>query len=78
MERKELKPGDKVWVFQVSPQEIVEGTCVDVLRVKRKTYVTIGYTTPSGAIIRSGGNVLWKDCFPTREALCEHYRKIFE
>ena len=73
-----MKPGDTVWVFQVSPQEIVEGTCVDVLRVKRKTYVTIGYATPSGAIIRSGGNILGKDCFPTREALCEHYKKIFE
>lgn len=72
-----MKPGDKVWVFQVSPQEIVEGACVDVVRYGRKTYVTIGYTTPSGAIIRSGGNILGKDCFHTREALCEHYRKIF-
>lgn len=73
-----MKPGDKVWVFQVSPQEIVEGTCVDVLRSKRRTYVTIGYTMPSGAVIRSGGNILNEDCFPTREALCEYYRKIFE
>lgn len=73
-----MKPGDKVWVFQAVPQEIVEGTCVDVLRCEGRTYVTIGYTTPSGAIIRSGGNILGKECFPTREALCEHYRKIFE
>ena len=78
MERKELKPGDKVWVFQVSPQEIVEGTCVETIRFGSGTYVTIGYATPSGAIIRSGGNILGKDCFPTREALCEHYKKIFE
>ena len=73
-----MKSGDKVWVFQVSPQEIVEGVCADVVRYGRKTYVTIEYTTPSGAFIRSGGNILGKDCFPTREALCEHYRKIFE
>lgn len=73
-----MKPGDKVWVFQVSPQEIVEGRCVDVARCGRRTYVTIGYTTPSGAVIRSGGNVLGYECFPTREELCEHYRKIFE
>jgi len=73
-----MKEGDKVWVFQASPQEIVEGTCVDVLRSKRRTYVTIGFTMPSGAIIRNGGHVLNYDCFPTREALCEHYRKIFE
>ena len=67
-----------MWVFQVSSQEIVEGVCVDVARYGRLTYVTIGYTTPTGAIIRSGGNVLGHECFPTREALCEHYRKIFE
>lgn len=73
-----MKPGDKVWVFQVGPQEIVEGTCIDVIRSKRRTHVTIGYTMPNGAIIRSGGNILGYDCFPTREALCEHYRKIFE
>ena len=72
-----MKPGDKVWVFHVSQQEIVEGVCVDVVRHGRKAYVTIGYTTPSGAIIRSYGNVLGYECFPTREALCEHYRKIF-
>ena len=48
-----MKQGDKVWVFQVSPQEIVEGVCVDAIRSGRRTYVTIGYTTPSGAIIRS-------------------------
>lgn len=73
-----MKPGDKVWVFQDGPQEIVEGVCVDVIRSGRRTYVTIGYTTPSGEIIRSGGYILGKVCFPTREALCEHYRKIFE
>ena len=73
-----MKPGDKVWVFHVSQQEIVEVVCVDVFRYGCKTYVTIGYTTPSGAIIRIGGNILGKDCFPTRESLCEHYRKIFE
>lgn len=67
-----------MWAFQVSSQEIVEGMCVDVVRYGYLTYVTIGYTTPNGAIIRSGGNILGYDCFPTREALCEHYRKIFE
>ncbi len=73
-----MKPGDKVFVFQTSSQKIVEGTCVDVLRCRKETYVTIGYTMPNGVIIPISGNILGKDCFPTRETLCEHYRKIFE
>jgi len=72
-----MKPGDKVWVFLSGVQEIVAGECISATKLSERTYVTIGYTTPSGAIIRSGGNILGHDCFPTREALCEHYRKIF-
>ena len=78
MERKELKPGDKVWVFNNTAQEIMDGLCLQVIKHSRRTYITIGFKTNNGAIIHSGGNVLNKDCFPTREALCEHYRKIFE
>lgn len=53
-----MKPGDKVWVFCVGPQKIVEHTCVDVLHSKRITYVTIGQRMPNGATIRSGGFIL--------------------
>lgn len=73
-----MKPGDKVWVFHTGIQEIGEGICVDILGGPKMYYVTIGFTAPSGAIIRNGGYVLNRDCFPSREALCEHYRKIFE
>lgn len=73
-----MKPGDKVWVFNTGIQEIEEGLCVDILGGPKMYYVTIGFTTPNGSIIRNGGYVLNRDCFPTREALCEHYRKIFE
>lgn len=73
-----MKPGDNVWVFLAGTQEIEEGTCIDILGGPSRYYVTIGVKTPSGAIIRNGGYVLNYDCFPTREALCEHYKKIFE
>ena len=73
-----MKPGDKVWVFNSEWNEIMEGTCLDIMRISIRTYVTIGYSTPSGSIIRSGGNLLNRDCFASREALCKFYRKIFE
>lgn len=73
-----MKPGDKVWVFQAGIQEIEECVCLDVFLYNNVEYVAIGNKTPNGCIIRSGGNILGKDCFPTREALCEHYQKIFE
>lgn len=73
-----MKPGDKVWVFNTVTQEINVGVCIDILGGPKRYYVTIGFKMPSGAFIRFGGYVLNYDCFPTREALCEHYRKIFE
>ena len=73
-----MKPGDKVWVFNAGTQEIDAGVCIDILGGPKRYYVTIGFTMPSGAVITNGGYVLNYDCFPTREALCEHYRKIFE
>ena len=50
-----MKPGDKVWVFDAGMQEIGEGVCIDILGGPKKYYVTIGFTTPNGAIIRNGG-----------------------
>ena len=73
-----MRPGDKVWVFHESTQEIDNGICLDIQGGPKRYYVTIGFTMPNGSIIRNGGYVLNQDCFPTREALCEHYRKIFE
>ncbi len=73
-----MKPGDKVWVFNEVMQEIGEGVCIDILGGPKRYYVTIGFTMPSGVVLRRGGYVLNRDCFPTRAALCEHYRKIFE
>lgn len=73
-----MKPGDKVWVFNYFNQEIEEGSCVQVIPFFRRTYITIEFKSPNGSAICNGGYILGKDCFPTREALCEHYKKIFE
>jgi hypothetical protein len=73
-----MKRGDKVWVFDYFDQEIEEGSCVQVIPCFKRTYITIEFKLPNGSPICNGGYILGKDCFPTREALCEHYRKIFE
>lgn len=64
-----MKPGDKVWVFDGGDQAIKH----------QKVIHTDGKVVVAGHF---GGYVgvyfLNFNCFPTREALCEHYRKIFE
>jgi hypothetical protein len=67
-----MKPGDKVWIFdedkfkQVSYEELW-GKCHLVDRNDCDQYWGIPKSWP-----------LSKPHFPSREALCEHYRKIFE
>lgn len=68
-----MKSGYKVWVF--------DGREVRQVRVEGKYAglhdgkVYINY----GGIDAGHMRVVEQDlCFPTREALCEHYRKIFE
>lgn len=73
-----MKPGDKAWVFQASSQEIVECVCTDAVRYENTTYINVDLTLPDGEVINAGGLVLDTQIFPTREALCEHYRKIFK
>ena len=68
-----MKPGEKVWVFNYATQKI-EQVKVASMTVDGK----------SGIYMRGGdfGYAVsfrpYYDAFPTREALCEHYRKIFE
>jgi len=61
-----MKPGDKVWVFDAGHQKIVS-----IKVIQGGEYVVAA--GKSMVLFRPGF-----DCFPTREALCEHYRKIFE
>lgn len=69
MERKELKPGDKVWLFDADHQKIVSER---VIKAAGDAVVVGSFKNVVGMFC------LGFDCFPSREALCEHYRKIFE
>lgn len=69
-----MKLGDKIWVWNAlgeRSRQIEQGELV-------------GYTPgEEGVTVRLHGrerpyNFFACECFPTREALCEHYRKIFE
>ena len=75
-----MKPGDKVWVYESITQNIVE---VEVLRVEENTRWRPEMPSPTVYVSLhpdDGGTPFWPgfDLFPTREELCEHYRKIFE
>lgn len=67
-----MKAGDKVWIFdddQIKQVDLIElwgrGLLVDTSDI-----------SPGFGIPKSWG--LNKPHFSTREALCEHYREIFE
>ena len=68
-----MRPGDKVWIFdddQIKQVELIElagnGLLIDLSNAD--SYYL--------GLPRSWS--ISKPHFPTREALCEHYRKIFE
>ena len=64
-----MKPGDKVWVFHSGTQQIKE---VAALTVVEYSHGVVWITTEFEC------GIFNRDVFPTREALCEHYRNIFE
>ena len=64
-----MKPGDKVWVFDNDAQRIMTKKVIEV-----GDACVIAGEFP-GYIGVYGINI---DAFPTRKALCEYYRKIFE
>lgn len=64
-----MKPGDKVWVFDVSHQKIIS---IKVIQTGGDVVVAGSFPDHVGMFC------IGVDCFSTREALCEHYRKIFE
>lgn len=64
-----MKPGDKVLVFHSGTQQIKE---VPALEVVEYPFGLVWITTEFEC------GLLNRHVFPTREALCEHYRKIFE
>lgn len=64
-----MKPGDIVWLFQKGTQQI---KTEPVLEVAELADGILWLST------RTECGILNRDFFLTREALCEHYRKIFE
>lgn len=70
-----MKAGDKVWWFEPQAERIME-FILDAAPQEDVFGVVIDGHYPNGdmrVIMR-----LPYCIFPTREALCEHYRKIFE
>lgn len=65
-----MKSGDKVWVFLPLEEEIREFVFTGNISVEGLDVVD-----PISGLYRL---VPEKLSFPTRESLCEHYRKIFE
>ena len=71
-----MKAGNKVWFF--NGEEIL-----DIILEREDDEAVYGKyevkTTDGGVVGRVGVRIEkpWP-VFPTREALCEHYRKIFE
>ncbi len=69
-----MKQGDKVWVWNAWAEREKQIECGEL----------VGYTPgEEGVKVRLDRrerpyNFFAWECFPTREALCEHYRKIFE
>lgn len=66
-----MKPGDKVWVFDDDQFKQVDYVCVAGREVLVDNDTPFLYY-PKYWYVKE------KPHFPTREALCEHYRKIFE
>lgn len=74
-----MKAGDKAWIFLASPQEIKEFKVASVYDEQDgKTYVEVEWVLDDGRIMYADDFILGRNIFPTREELCEHYRKIFE
>lgn len=75
-----MKPGDKVWYFEHITELIVESEVVRICRVGKHKILEVYDPLRSVApfIMTPVRCVPAERAFPTREALCEHYRKIFE
>ena len=69
-----MKPGDKVWIYsQMAGDKIMECEVVEWPEQE----VTFAYNIIGNYRQRPYVG-LKSEAFPTREALCEHYCKIFE
>ena len=79
-----MKVGDTVWYYDDRACGIYESTIVSVEIVEEHRFFII-FDYPSAVAysnIFDGKppvmRISMDRCFPTKDALCEHYRKIFE
>ena len=71
-----MKPGDKVWFYDHDKQEITTARVISYESVfDDGDFVTVQFDDTDTRAVGLKDGV---DVFPTRDALCEHYRKIFE
>lgn len=73
--------GDECWWFDNLVHEIKSGVLVRIYTNSDNicTSMTVrAYDAPDYKFSRNTTFLLSSDVFPTREALCEYYRKIFE
>jgi hypothetical protein len=66
-----MKPGDKVWVWNALGPKTHQIESGILLEIGYMAYVRLSNRDRPYVFLAD-------EVFPTREALCEHYRKIFE
>lgn len=73
-----MNPGDSVWFLL--GDEIVKGMVRDVPYYGRDAHVDVTYRAlnAAGQVVTRLHSCRFNLLFESREALCEHYRKIFE
>ena len=74
--KNDMKKGDKVWVYLNMVQAIEKVTVREVYGCRVE--VAWVFWDDLGDRHRCLMDFLVTELFPTREALCEHYRKIFK
>lgn len=76
-----MKPGDKVWFIVCNRHDVVRVVSGEVSYIQSE-YIRIPDEPRLVTVRDEYGIPFWRVpydlVFPTREALCEHYRKIFE
>ena len=71
-----MKPGDKAWVFEDFDVPAIRE--VTIKTISQKKGERPKYTFSFNDDIHDYGEYWSFNVFPTREALCKHYRKVFE
>lgn len=80
----DFKVGKTVWFYNHNDKKIYCGTLIGLPNISGIGYilktcnVLVRETRDNGDVDYINFTICEDELFPTREALCEHYRKIFE